>query len=106
MHLVSEDPLRNFEVNELADDVIEARESILDNDGALDESNCFVFNPKTFQEEHSVLALANFEMNEDALYQQAKIVTTVRRMFAEKADMMYVPADASSRTTSRLKTTS
>ena len=49
------------------------------------EGHTFVFDPKAFQEEHSDLEIASYELNKDALFSWAKRVTAIRKILAEKA---------------------
>ena len=88
MRLVKTDPLLVVDVCDLADDVIDARESAMVEQNAADEIHNFVFDPKAFQEEHSDLIMQEYEMDESTLLSWAKRVTAVRCQFAEKAQSM------------------
>ena len=51
----------------IVDDVIDARESLLDLEPPEDIDSCFHFDPKKFQDEHEDIALDAYRLDEDEL---------------------------------------
>ena len=78
VRLVKTDQLVAVDVSDLADDIIDARESALVEQHASGESHDFVFDPKAFQEEHPDLTMQEYELDESTLLSWAKRVTAVR----------------------------
>ena len=66
--LISAYSFRALEVSDMAEDVIDSRESILVYHGAFSDSHRFIFDPKAFQEENLDLNLTDYQMNESELY--------------------------------------
>ena len=65
----------------IVNDVIDARESLLDLEPPDDIDSCFHFDPKKFQDEHEDIALDAYHLDEDELEEWGKKTSSIRARF-------------------------